>query len=65
MKAIITYVTEDGREFNSKYEAKKHECELTTHTWDYYNENMGLQKQQDENSKVAFCKKCNMQKMLR
>ncbi len=65
MKAVITYITKDGKEFDNKYEAKKHECDLTSHDWQYYNENMGLQKEQNEESKVAFCKKCNKQRMLK
>lgn len=65
MKTIITYITDDGKKFEDKFEAKKHECEMTEHIWDFYNENMGLQKEQNGNSKVAFCKHCGSQKILR
>lgn len=66
MKTIVTYITDDGKEFDNKFEAKVHECELTSsHEWQYYNENMGAQKEQDEDSKVAFCKKCGKQEILK
>jgi len=65
MKTIITYITDDGKEFTNQFKAKKHECELTSHVWNFYNDNMGLQKEEDENSKVAFCKNCGTQRMLK
>lgn len=60
-----TYTTEDGKTFDNQFDAKKHACELTSHDWEYYNENMGLQKEQNEESKVAFCKKCRKQRILK
>lgn len=65
METIITYITKDGKKFDNIFEAKKHECELTSHRWDYYNENMSLQKERDENSKVRFCKYCSKQEILK
>lgn len=64
MKAIITYITEDGKKFENQFEAKKHECELTSHKWEYYNHNMGAQKEQNEETHVKFCKHCNKQEIL-
>jgi hypothetical protein len=65
MRTIITYITDDGKEFDNQFIAKKHECELTSHDWDFYNENLGLQKEQDEHTHMLFCKKCSTQKLLR
>lgn len=65
MEARIIYTTIDGKEFDDKYQAKKHECELTTHNWQYYNENINVQKERNDESKFAFCKKCNKQEILR
>ena len=64
MKAIITYITDDGKKFDNQFSAKKHECELTSHNWDFYTENMGLQKEQDTDSHMALCKHCGKQEML-
>jgi hypothetical protein len=65
MKAIITYITEDGKKFDDIFQAKRHECELTEHKWEFYNENMGLQKVQDERSHLKFCKYCSKQEVLK
>jgi hypothetical protein len=65
MTTRIIYTTIDGKEFNDRFSATKHECELTEHKWEFFNENMGLQKEQDENSKVKFCKKCVSQIILK
>lgn len=65
MRTKIIYTTLDGKEFTNQFDAKKHECILTRHNWEYFNENMGLQKQQDENSKVRLCKSCNTQEILK
>jgi hypothetical protein len=65
MKVIMTYITDDGKQFDNQFEAKKHECELTEHKWDYYNENMGQQKQQDEKTAMKFCRNCHTQVMVK
>lgn len=65
MTTRIIYTTTDGKEFDNKFDASKHECELTTHRWEFFNENMGLQKEEDENSKIKFCKKCQTQIVLK
>lgn len=65
MESRIIYTTFDGKEFTDKYQAKKHECELTNHVWQYYNADMGMQKECNDDSKVAFCKKCNKQEILK
>lgn len=64
MKAIITYITDDGKKFDNQFSAKKHECELTSHAWDYYTEKMALQKEQDEQTHMLFCKHCGKQEIL-
>lgn len=65
MKVITTYITDDGKKFDNQFDAKKHECELTNHTWDCYNENMGLQKKQNEKTHMLFCKHCGKQEMIK
>jgi hypothetical protein len=65
MKVIMTYITDDGKQFDNQFEARKHECELKEHKWDYYNKNMGQQKQQDENTVMKFCKNCHIQVMIK
>lgn len=64
MKAIITYITDDGKEFSDQFSAKRHECELTEHKWEFYNENMGLQKEQNELTHMRFCKHCTKQELI-
>ena len=61
----ITYITNDGKEFDNKFDANKHECELTSHKWEFYNSNLGLQNEEDEDTKMKFCKKCSKQIMLK
>lgn len=65
METRIIYITDDGREFEDSFQAKRHECDITSHDWEYYNERMSMQKQMDENSKIRFCKKCSKQETLR
>lgn len=67
MIATITYTTEDGKKFDNSHDAKKHECELTSHKWEFYNSNLGLQKvqEQNEDTKMKFCKHCSSQVMLK
>jgi hypothetical protein len=64
MKTIITYITDDGQEFDNIFSARRHECELTQHTWEFYTKNMGLQKQMDYTTHMQFCKKCQKQEIL-
>jgi hypothetical protein len=64
MKTRIIYITEDGKEFDDVFRARRHECELTQHTWEYFNENMGLQKARDEKTRLKFCKTCSKQVLL-
>lgn len=64
MKSRIIYTTSDGIDFDNSYDAKKHECKLTAHKWEYYNSNLGLQKEQTEDSKMRFCKYCSSQEFL-
>jgi len=61
----IIYITNDGKEFDNSYEAKKHECELTSHVWEFYNSNLGVQKEETEDTKMKFCKNCSKQLMLK
>lgn len=65
MKTIITYITDDGKEFNNQFEARRHECELTQHSWEFYSKNMGMQKLQDENTHMRFCKNCTKQELIK
>ena len=65
MKTRVTYITDDGIEFEDSFSAKRHECEITEHRWEYYNENMGLQKEMNEHTKMKFCKKCQKQESLK
>jgi hypothetical protein len=64
MKTIITYITEDGKKFDNQFEAKRHECELTEHRWDFFNKTMGLQKEFNELTHMKFCKNCGKQVMI-
>lgn len=64
MKTIITYVTDDGKEFNDVFQARRHECELTDHKWDYFDTIGNKQKQNNENTKVKFCRFCSKQEVL-
>ena len=58
MKTLITYITEDGKEFNDVFQARRHECELTEHRWDYYAQNNNIQKEFNSETKFKFCKNC-------
>lgn len=60
----IIYITDDAREFEDLFEAKRHECDLTSHKWEYYNENMGLQPARNEKTKIRLCRHCNKQEIL-
>lgn len=64
MRTRITYITEDGKEFDNKFNAKAHECELTDHSWEFFNENMGLQSEERNDSKLKLCKNCTKQVIL-
>lgn len=64
MKTIITYITDDGKKFDDVFHAKRHQCELTEHTWDYYNKTMGQQKELNEQTHMKFCKNCNKQEFV-
>lgn len=65
MKSRIIYTTSDGFDFDSQYEARKHECELTSHRWEYFNDNMGVLKEKTDSAKMRFCKYCNKQEILK
>lgn len=65
MKTIVTYITEDGKQFDNAYDAKKHECDMTEHTWEFYTEGMGIQKEQSDDTHMLFCKKCQRQQILK
>ena len=65
MRTIITYITDDGQEFNDQFSAKRHECELTKHNWEFYNEKMGLQKEQNELTHMRFCRHCTKQELIK
>lgn len=64
MRTIVTYITDDGKEFNDIFRARRHECELTEHKWEFYNENMGLQKEFNEKTHLKFCKRCSKQELI-
>lgn len=64
MKTIITYITDDGKEFNDVFQAKRHECELTVHNWEYYDKNMSIQKEDNSKTGSKFCKYCSKQEVL-
>ena len=63
MRTEITYITEDGKKFDNQFLAKRHECELTQHKWEFYSER-GLQKEQDNSTNMKFCKHCGKQEMV-
>ena len=63
MRHKIIYITIDDREFDNQFEAKKHECLLTSHNWSFYDNNGGLQKEENEKTQMKFCKNCNEQKI--
>ena len=65
MKTEITYITDDGKRFSDVFAAKRHECELTEHKWDYYNKNMGLQKDLNEDTHMKFCRNCSKQELVK
>jgi len=65
MRHKITYITSDDKEFDNQFEAKKHECELTSHKWDFYNSSLGIQSEETEDTKMKFCKNCSKQIMLK
>ncbi len=64
MRTEITYITEDGKKFDNQFLAKRHECELTEHKWEFYSKNGGLQKEQSELTHMKFCKHCSKQEMI-
>lgn len=64
MKTIIAYITTDGKKFENQFIAKKHECELTEHNWEFYNEQLIIQKEQNKETHMLFCKKCSTQKII-
>lgn len=64
MKTIIKYITEDGKEFDNIFQARRHECELTQHSWEYYTKDMSLQKQKNHETHTQFCKKCSKQEKV-
>ena len=64
MRTEITYITIDGKRFDNSFEAKKHECTLTEHKWEFYNQNMGLQKEFNQDTHMRFCKKCHKQEFV-
>lgn len=63
MRTEITYITEDGKKFDNQFLAKRHECELTKHKWEFYSER-GLQKEKNELTNMRFCKHCSKQEMI-
>lgn len=65
MRTRVTYITEDNQEFDNQFDAKKHECELKDHIWDFYAKGMALQKKQDAKTIVKFCKHCHKQVFLK
>ncbi len=65
MKTIITYITDDGKEFTDGFQAKRHECELTEHNWEYYDQIMSLQKKLTNDTRVKFCRNCSKQVVLK
>jgi len=64
MKHKIIYITEDNKEFDNQFEAKKHECEMTNHIWEFYNKGTGIKKE-EEDAYMKFCKRCNKQVKLK
>lgn len=65
MKTVVTYIAKDGKTFDNQFAAKKYECFLTEHTWEFYNENMVMQKIEKDSTHVKFCKRCGTQEVLR
>ena len=64
MRTITTYITEDGKEFTSIFEAKRHECEMTAHKWEYYTKNLVKQAVLNQDTAQRFCKYCQKQEFL-
>lgn len=67
MRAVSTYITDDKKEFDNVFEAKRHECELQGHKWIYYKEGISIQQnftESDNESVMRFCNKCTKQEML-
>lgn len=65
MKTITTYITDDGKEFNDVFQARKHECDLKGHQLEFYNKNMGIQSELNENTYMKFCKNCHQQIIIK
>jgi hypothetical protein len=64
MRTEITYITKDGKKFDNQFSAKRHECELTEHNWEFYSKNGVLQKEQNELTHMRFCKYCGKQQAV-
>lgn len=64
MRTEVTYITDDGKKFNNQFEAKKHECTLIGHNWEFYNKNMGLQKEMNDTAYMKFCRHCHAQEII-
>lgn len=64
MRTRITYITEDGKEFDGLFQAKRHECEMTSHRWEYYTENLVKQPELTLQTNQRFCKSCHKQEFL-
>lgn len=67
MRTISTYITEDQKKFGNIFEARKHECGLQGHKWDYYKDGISIQKnitEANDESIMRFCNKCTTQEML-
>lgn len=64
MKTIITYITDDGKEFSDMFQARRHECKLTKHDWEYYDKKMNRQKEENSETGTRFCKFCSKQEAL-
>ena len=64
MTTVTTYITDDGKEFGEMYQAKKHECELTEHKWEYYTVNLVRQREFNEETHQKFCRYCHTQILL-
>lgn len=64
MKTIITYITDDNKEFSDMFQARRHECELTEHNWEYYDRKMNVRKEENNETGSKFCKFCSKQETL-
>ena len=64
MRTIVTYITDDGKEFTEMFQAKKHECEMSNHRWEYYTKDMVKQIDLDNKTTQKFCKSCHTQILI-